>query len=264
MKQLTHLFVVLVMGIFALSMVTGCSDSSSSSSSNLQQGDPNDPQFQAGRTYVESGITAAIGAFAAGSNYLGGFNPPLSAGTADTMAYGYNDQTGWWWYYAEEDYGSFYYIYADSIRYSEDGTPQQQPDDDTDKVEMKINFEMDAEEQGTYVEYEYGMDWVVTFEDGSEGEIVVFNGTGGYITYVYYEGEEAANALDYEYTDVKFSEEFLDGYWPYAGTTGMQLSWYYGQELESYDVTVTYYQDHYHIYVSDGTYYWEWDEYYEG
>ncbi len=260
MKHLTKLILIAMIGILSLMLVTGCSDDDKATN-NITQGDPNNANYQNARNNFDSMFDDLTGTLGRGTGYLGGFNPPQrAASTVDTTYSGYDTTSGWWYYYedGEDQYGV--YEEYDSVRYSYNGDPIQYPEDDIDKMELIFFSEVVYDDGTTSLESTDIADWVWSVF----GDTLDIDG----FSYITFDLGEEVGSFDYteDFINVRILE---DADYPHSGSMSidMTMEYFNPDDQQTYSViftfTLTFYEDYMHVYLSDGTYYWEWDEYYE-
>ncbi|MBD3168556.1 MAG: hypothetical protein GF307_03665 [candidate division Zixibacteria bacterium] len=265
MDKAFKLFFCMLLCVSIPVALSGCSDSGSSSTgNNLEEGPTNDAGYSSARQTVEGQLDNLL------LSMNRGFNIETSPGSlskilADSFDFSYNSSSGWWSSYYTTDYTDYYYYYADSVRFSSDGTIQQEQDSNTDKLEYKFHTGLSSAEGSEYTyEFDFNCDFVYTRPVGTD--TVTLNGTGGYDYQITYNGEDYSFTLDDTYSNIKvrIQEDEGDEYYPHAGTITETLSGYVntssGYESATFTIRITFYEDYYEAYVSDGTYYWEWEE----
>ncbi|MBD3234983.1 MAG: hypothetical protein GF315_14770 [candidate division Zixibacteria bacterium] len=262
MKFLKNMLFIMAVLMLSSILIVGCSEDSDNSTGQLTQGDLNDDELQTVEDDVTAQVEQIVIDLARGMSFIGGIGgqPHLAKATNDTSYY--DSDSGWWVIYAEEDYGSYYYYYADSVRYSMDGAIQQYWDDGTDMMELKLYYGLSADTTSFNYEFEFYNDWVYT---GVNSDTIETNGSGGYFITTNYNGEDYGYSYTADYDSVKID---VDDEYPHAGTVSATMSGYFYSEGEGYvegtwTMEFTFYEEYYHVYISDGTYYWEWDEYWE-
>ncbi len=260
MNKSLKILALLFAGLLVLSFVVGCS--SEKSTQENQEGNTNDPEYQAAQTEAVTQVEYSIDNMASGMTYISGFVPPESSfTTTDTSYYGYDDISGWWYFYANGDSANFSATTADSIRFTAGETHQENPDSTTDKMEFRLYLNLYASDTSGSASMDYLNDWTYT---GLNTDTLQINGNGSY--------EWAMAVNDHNYY-VNMSEQFdsirwvIGSLYPFAGVlslsmTANYLDENYAGQITDWDFTITFYEDHYHAYASNGTYYWEWDFYY--
>ncbi|GEM_PF-4906215 len=256
MKSLPKIILLTMVGLLSVFLIFGCS-SNKNPSSSVSQGDPNDPNYVAAKAQIDELVASVSGDMAEGSDYLGGFNPPPSPTNAtDTTYYGYDAETGWWYSYQDMNSDPYSYTYADSVRYSANGTFQENPDSTTDKMEVKLYTTMISTDSLYAYDLNFFEDMIFTVlssdtlqTDGDGGYSIAFADTIGSFDFT-----ETFNAI-------KIPIEL--GH-PVSGTANSTMTATFPDGEGTWTINLTFYADHIHIYATNGQYYWEWDEYYEG
>ena len=257
MKILKQIALICLVGLMASLLIAGCSDNKKSTK-QLTQGDPNDAGYQGAKGIVEGQIDYVLSGLTNGMGFFGGFNPrPHTAGTADTSYFGYNPTSGWYYYYSDMSESLYTYWWSDSARYSNNGTAQENPDSTTDKMEFIFYYGLTAEDTTYNIEFEYQNDWDFTGLDTDTTEI---NGDGGYSYNYGYGGQH----YGFDYTDSYAAvKAVVDGAHPFAGAVEANMTGDFvteqGLAHATWSIKITFYEDYYHAYVSDGSSYWVWD-----
>ncbi|MCP4631808.1 MAG: hypothetical protein GY855_02700, partial [candidate division Zixibacteria bacterium] len=157
----------------------------------------------------------------------------------------------------QDDYGE--YVIADSVRYWAESTYQRNPDEFTDRMELKFNAEV-VYDGLLYMAIISEDDWEFTISADTIG----IDGTGEFI----FDFSDSIGSISYdqEFDGIKFLENASH---PHTGEMSVNMDvTAYNEETGQMDsatftLEVTFYEEYMHIYMSDGTYYWEWDEYYD-
>ncbi|MCP4632154.1 MAG: hypothetical protein GY855_04450, partial [candidate division Zixibacteria bacterium] len=142
MRYLPKLFLLILIGALAVTLNMGCSNNNSTNV-GVTAGDTTSTSYQSAKEAFGVMYDSLTTNFNRGMEYQDGFNPPpRAASTTDTVYTGYDSTTGWWYYYedGQDDYGE--YVIADSVRYWAESTYQRNPDEFTDRMELKFNAEV--------------------------------------------------------------------------------------------------------------------------
>ncbi len=262
MKILKNVSFIMVVMLFSAILIVGCSEDSDNSTGNLSQGDLNDQELQQVQDDVAVQVDQIVSDLTRGMSFMGGIGgqPHLAKATDDTSYY--DPDSGWWIVYADTSYGAFNYYFADSVRFSMDGSIQENPNDGTDMMELKLHYGLSADTTSYNYEFEFHNDWVFT---GVNTDTIEINGDGGYYFTVIYNGEDYGYSYTADYDSVKID---INNDYPHEGAVSATMSGYFYSEGEGYvqqtwTLEFTFYENYYHVYISNGTYYWEWDEYWE-
>lgn len=261
MDKAFKLFFCMLLCASTAVVLSGCSDSNNSSTGNdLQEGPTNDAGYSTARQTVEGQMDNMLLTLSSGMDFTDGVDTTGMA-KAYVDSFSYHSTSGWWVSYTTQDYSEYgyYYYYSDSLRFSHAGTAQQWPDTDTDKMEFKYHMGLESVEGSEYTyEFDFDCDWLFT---GLDTDTLTLNGTGGYDYVLNYESENYSFDLSDTFTNVKVA---IDDDYPHAGIWTETLTGYIntgsGFESASYTIRITFGETSYSAYISDGTYYWEWEE----
>ncbi|MCP4632155.1 MAG: hypothetical protein GY855_04455 [candidate division Zixibacteria bacterium] len=268
MKHLTKLILIAMIGILSLMLVTGCSDDDSSTNA-VTAGDLSSPSYASGRGQADARLDDMFTSLSRGMGNLGGWNPPpLRAEPVDSSDSGYDSETGWWYNYNLYEYEDAIIWESDSVRFTTAGEFTEEPDSTTDKMEFKyydgltgtLYIPDSTFEDSIAIDLD-GYFWNAWAFSDLQSDTLTINGYGGEDFDMTFDGEEYSETFTETYSNVKI---FIENVYPHAGTISTTMNIYalYGGEFGqlTFTLTVTFYDLYYHVYMTDGSYYWEWDE----
>jgi hypothetical protein len=243
--------------IIALSI--GCSGGSSTDP-DLVAGDTTSEQYTTAKPLIEQKLAEVLHTFARSTEYLRG-NPWFikPSGPTDTTIHRYDSESGWHYYYSEFNCGNYVSFDEDSVRFTDEGDPQRFPDEDTDRMDLKSRSGILPEENSDVV-YEFSYNWIFSVLHSG---IFKIDGNGAWSWEILVDNTLHSRTITETYENLKIN---INEDYPHAGNITEMLT---GDMLVDgtwvnyiYMVDLTIYEDHIHIRLETGRYYWEWDFYY--
>jgi|GEM_PF-1922445 len=257
-----------------LLLVLSCSDNATKAKT---EGDPNDPNYLQAKTATETYVDSLFGAYNFASGYMSfdGNTPLRGSGpmepTGDSLNINFDQLTCWWEIYVSSDTNGNSLLFIDSVTFEDASGCQVLPDSTTTtQLEYRAyaNFSGIADSSSvSLIARESvvlsGIQTSLVVVDGSNAAEMNLNMIADYgETSIYYDYSGAANS-------VTFNEADLDGTGdarPISGSLDLSLAVDVtgpnGSASVSWTMTITFLEDHYHVYAESGENYWEWDHYY--
>ncbi len=270
----------LVVALFALALIWGCSDDDSPTASNL--GDLTDPEFVPVKAQVDSTLGTII------ADWLNGFNnlyvrpgdttsvgaqlsPPVADPgdeiDPDTLLSTYSD--GWHYVYATYTGSVYFSRTKDSIRYQVDSSPVQNPSASVDFLHIIDNWEFTAlDDQVSHTDYSGRHN--IQFVD-LDTDVATITGDGNSRVIDYYIGVDTTMTHDFNFATIDFDQVQIAGTpggWvnscPTAGEIDFDLtyttSWTNaltsGADTTTFDINVEYEDGTAKVRAFDGTTKW--------
>lgn len=267
MKKAIFIVGIMLLGITLV--FSACSKDKKINSIKIE-GDYNNPQFREAQDLTEGFIDTMLTGANDGFSYVnfdGGtriFGP-----TSDSIAISFDDSTYWWTIFIMSDTTTASLTILDSVRFEDANGYQRLPDSTTttaidyrqfagfsligDSLDLNAVFERNFHLSGIQAEQ-------VVFNMGSTANIVLTAGQSSYQRV--YGGH--ANALTFLRSDLENEPRPHPQSGEIGVTMNIQTETPDGSASVSWVVTVTFFVDHYHVYVESGDNFWEWDVQYPG
>jgi len=264
MRKTTHwsLFIFSIM----LILTVGCSKKSTDSS-ELSQGDPNDPLFLQAQQSSEELVGSVLGGVDESIDYMdyNGSGPFMKP--ADTLFLNMYDDY-WYEYRFELITLSGAWAQSDSFRFeSGSGEYQVLPDTNTSAFEFKNKSHMEYSESDTSMT----IDNISSFRFGGiNTDQATVNGTADSDLEMTYGVAEAGMDFSSQLQDIVYLTGELDygeTNYPISGVMELSVAVNSNQQIGdipgmnfAWSLTVTFNENGYHARLESGDYYWEWDE----